>query len=63
VQETALRGAGGDPNAGGCLATGMRAVNAIPAVVAAKPGMLSALDLPLIPGHGNMHLGRARKRP
>ena len=60
VQETAFRGAGGDANAGGCLATGMRAVNAIPAVCAAKPGLLSPLDLPLIPGHGNMHLGLAR---
>ncbi len=58
VQETAFRGAGGDANAGGCLSTGMRAVHAIPAVVAAPPGLLSALDLPLIPGHGNMHLGR-----
>ncbi|HKA14595.1 MAG TPA: dihydrodipicolinate reductase [Myxococcota bacterium] len=58
VQETAFRGAGGDANAGGCLATGMRAVNAIPAVCAAKPGLLSPLDLPLIPGHGNMHFGR-----
>jgi 4-hydroxy-tetrahydrodipicolinate reductase len=62
VQETALRGAGGDANAGGCLATGMRAVNAIPAVCAAEPGMLSALDLPLIPGHGNMHLDRTGAR-
>jgi hypothetical protein len=61
VQETALRGAGGDPNAGGCLATGMRAVNAIPAVCAAKPGLLSALDLPLIPGFHNMHGHRARR--
>jgi 2,4-diaminopentanoate dehydrogenase len=61
VQETAFRGAGGDSNAGGCLATGMRAVNAIPAVCAAKPGLLSPLDLPLIAGHGNMHLGRSRK--
>ena len=63
VQETALRGAGGDANAGGCLATGMRAVNAIPAVVAAPPGLLSALDLPLIPGHGNMHVGRKGGSP
>jgi len=55
VQETAFRGArDGDPNAGGCLATGMRAVNAIPAVCAAAPGMLSALDLPLIPGRHNL---------
>ena len=62
VQETAFRGAGGDANAGGCLATGMRAVNAIPAVCAARPGLLSPLDLPLIPGHGNMHLGRRTAR-
>ena len=55
-QETTFRGAlDGDPNSGGCLSTGMRAINAIPAVCAAPPGMLSALDLPLIPGHGNMY--------
>jgi 4-hydroxy-tetrahydrodipicolinate reductase len=55
TQETALRGAyDGDSNAGGCLATGMRAIQAIPAVCAAKPGLLSALDLPLIAGRGNM---------
>src|SRR5262249_20878555 len=58
VQETAFRGARGDANAGGCLAPGMRAVSAIPAVCAARPGLLSPLDLPLIPGHGNMHFGR-----
>lgn len=56
VQETAFRGAAdGDPNAGGCLATGMRAIHAIPAVCAAPPGVLSALDLPVIAGHGTMH--------
>ncbi|MBW2242168.1 MAG: dihydrodipicolinate reductase [Deltaproteobacteria bacterium] len=55
VQETAFRGgANGDPNAGGCLATGMRAVQAIPAVCAAPPGLLSALDLPVIPGKGTL---------
>jgi len=55
TQETAFRGAlDGDPNAGGCLATGMRALQAIPAVCAAAPGLLSALDLPLVPGKGNM---------
>ena len=53
-QETAFRGAKGDPNAGGCLSTGMRAVNAIPAVIAARPGLLSPLDLPLVPGVGTM---------
>jgi hypothetical protein len=66
-QETAFRGAyDGDANSGGCLATGMRAIHAIPAVVAAAPGLLSALDLPLIPGFGNMHLapwrGGGRRR-
>jgi 4-hydroxy-tetrahydrodipicolinate reductase len=56
-QETTLRGArDGDPNAGGCLSTGMRAIHAIPALCAAPPGVLSALDLPLIPGRNNMHL-------
>jgi 4-hydroxy-tetrahydrodipicolinate reductase len=56
-QETTLRGAfDGDPNSGGCLSTGMRAIHAIPAVCAAPPGMLSALDLPLIPGRHSMHL-------
>jgi 4-hydroxy-tetrahydrodipicolinate reductase len=32
----------------------MRAVHAIPAVCEAAPGLLSALDLPLIAGRGNM---------
>jgi 4-hydroxy-tetrahydrodipicolinate reductase len=55
-QETAFRGAyDGDPNSGGCLSNGMRAVNAIPAVCAARPGLLSALDIPLIPGRGVLH--------
>lgn len=56
-QETALRGRyDGDANSGGCLATGMRAIHAIPAVVAARPGLVTARDLPVIPGVGNMHL-------
>lgn len=33
-------------------ATAMRLVNAIPAVVDAPPGLLTALDLPLITGRG-----------
>jgi hypothetical protein len=40
----------GDPSAAGAgamVATAMRVVNAIPYVVAAAPGLLSALDLPL----------------
>ena len=55
VQETVLRDPRtGDGNAGGCLATGMRAFNAIPVVCAAAPGILSTLDLPLIAGQGGM---------
>lgn len=60
LQETVLADEfTGDGNAGGCLATGMRAVNAIPAVCAAPPGLLSPLDLPLIAGRGGM--GHARR--
>jgi 4-hydroxy-tetrahydrodipicolinate reductase len=59
-QETVFSDADtGEGNAGGCLATGMRAFNAIPAVCAARPGILSTLDLPLIVGRGGM---RARTR-
>jgi len=35
------------PTAGGMVATAMRVVNAVPHVVAAPPGLLSSLDLPL----------------
>jgi 4-hydroxy-tetrahydrodipicolinate reductase len=52
--EISFRGEDGDPNTGGCLATAMRALNAIPAVCDAPPGILTALDLPLIPGAGVM---------
>ena len=44
----------GDPNSGGCLANGMRAINAIEAVIAARPGLLTPLDLPLVPGVGTL---------
>jgi len=47
-----IEGTDGDHNTGGLKATAMRLVNAIPAVVAAKPGLLTALDLPLITGRG-----------
>ena len=46
--ELTLRGEDGDHNTGGLLATAMRILNAIPAVCAAPPGLLSALDLPLV---------------
>jgi 4-hydroxy-tetrahydrodipicolinate reductase len=47
-----LMGTDGDHNTGGLKATAMRLVNAIPAVVAAQPGLVTALDLPLITGRG-----------
>lgn len=42
----------GDHAVGGVILTATRLVNAIPAVCAAPPGPLSALDLPLITGRG-----------
>jgi hypothetical protein len=49
-----LAGEGGDHNTGGLLATAMRILNAIPAVCEARPGLLSALDLPLVTARGLM---------
>jgi hypothetical protein len=40
----------GDKLRGLTFATVMRVLNAIPAVVAARPGLLSSLDLPLVTG-------------
>jgi hypothetical protein len=48
--ELAMHGADGDHNTGGLLATAMRVLNAIPAVCAAAPGLLTPTDLPLIVG-------------
>ena len=42
----------GDHNHAGLVATAMRIVNAIPAVVAAAPGIVTTLDLPLVTGRG-----------
>ena len=56
-QETAFRftdGSGRDAAAAGCLATGMRALNAVPAVNDLPPGWVTALDLPLIGGAGTI---------
>ena len=47
-----MMGEDGDHNTGGLVATGMRILNAIPAVCAAPPGVLSTLDLPLVTGRG-----------
>ena len=47
-----MLGSDGDHNTAGLKATAMRLVNAVPAVVAAPPGLLTALDLPLVTGRG-----------
>ena len=52
--EVGITGEDGDHNAGGLLATAMRLANAIPAVCAAPPGLLTPFDLPLITGRGLM---------
>ena len=47
-----LLGTDGDHNTAGLKATAMRIVNSIPAVVDAKPGLVTSLDLPLVTGRG-----------
>jgi 4-hydroxy-tetrahydrodipicolinate reductase len=47
-----LMGTDGDHNTAGLKATAMRLVNAVPAVIAAPPGLVTALDLPLVTGRG-----------
>jgi 2,4-diaminopentanoate dehydrogenase len=49
-----MMGDDGDHNTGGLVGTAARLVNAIPAVCDARPGLLSVLDLPLVPGTGLM---------
>ncbi len=49
-----MMGDDGDHNTAGLVGTAGRIVNAIPAVCAAEPGLLSVLDLPLITGKGLM---------
>jgi 2,4-diaminopentanoate dehydrogenase len=52
AMDLCLSSPNGDHNHAGLVATAMRIVNAIPAVVAAAPGIRSTLDLPLITGKG-----------
>lgn len=52
-----LVGSDGDHNTGGLIVTATRLLNAIPAVIAAPPGLLSALDLPLPAGRGLVSRG------
>lgn len=47
----------GDHNHAGLVATAARVVNAIPAVIAADPGIVAALELPAITGKG-LYAGR-----
>jgi 2,4-diaminopentanoate dehydrogenase len=47
-----LMGTDGDHNTAGLKATAMRLVNSVPAVVQAPPGLVTALDLPLVTGRG-----------
>ncbi|MFE3187873.1 dihydrodipicolinate reductase [Nocardia sp. NPDC059240] len=57
AQETSFRftdGSGRTPAVAGCLATGMRALNAVAAVNALPAGWVTALDLPLIGGVGTI---------
>lgn len=52
AMDVSLSSPNGDHNHAGVLATAMRIVNAIPAVVAAPPGICTTLDLPLVTGKG-----------
>ena len=59
--DVALRGDGLDPTRQGVTATVMRALNAIPVVTAAEPGMRSPLDLPLITGRNTVRPENRRR--
>lgn len=53
-----MMGDDGDHNTGGLVGTAARLVNTIPAVCEARPGLLSVLDLPLVPGRGLLRRSR-----
>lgn len=50
--ELTHHGERGDHNVSGMIVTAQRLVNAVPAVVAARPGLVTPLDLPLVTGRG-----------
>ena len=52
--DLSMTGEDGDHNTGGLLGTAMRILNAVPAVCAAEPGLLTPFDLPLVTGRGLM---------
>ena len=43
----------GDHNVSGMIVTAQRLVNAVPAVVAAQPGLMTPLDCALVTGRGS----------
>ncbi|MFW0789134.1 diacylglycerol kinase [Gordonia sp. CPCC 205333] len=45
-------GENGDHNVSGMIVTAQRLINAVGAVVAAEPGLVTALDLPMVSGRG-----------
>jgi 2,4-diaminopentanoate dehydrogenase len=49
----------GDHNVSGMIVTAQRLINAVPAVCAAKPGLVTPLDLPLVTGRGLVSGGRS----
>jgi holo-[acyl-carrier-protein] synthase len=57
AMDICLTSRNGDHNFAGVLATATRLVNAIPAVIAAEPGIRTTLDLPLVTGKG-LYAGR-----
>ncbi|MFT5222974.1 MAG: hypothetical protein ACI867_001284 [Glaciecola sp.] len=52
VVDLQMWGKDGDHNTAGLKSTAMRLVNSVEAVVAAKPGLITALELPQITGRG-----------
>ncbi|WP_141015255.1 NAD(P)H-dependent amine dehydrogenase family protein [Nocardioides sambongensis] len=60
--EFSHHGADGDHNVSGMIVTAQRLINAIPAVVAAEPGLVSPIDLPLVTGRGLVTGARAGAR-
>ncbi len=54
------RGEHGDHNVSGMIVTAQRLVNSVAAVVDAEPGLVTALDLPLVTGRGLVADGSSR---
>ena len=55
--EVTPHGEHGDHNISAMILTAQRLVNAVPAVVAARGGLVTALDLPLVTGRGLVSQG------